>query len=53
MYIQDYDETLVPVAIPSADGNGILADFSYSLTSRTIRYVCVPMTSTESSTLMA
>jgi prepilin-type N-terminal cleavage/methylation domain-containing protein len=24
MYIQDYDETLVPVAIPSADGNGIL-----------------------------
>lgn len=24
MYIQDYDETLAPIAIPSADGNGIL-----------------------------
>jgi len=24
MYLQDYDETLVPVAIASADGNGIL-----------------------------
>jgi len=24
MYIQDYDETLAPVAIPSANGNGIL-----------------------------